>query len=86
MTSALAAAVVGCLVGFRVIKKSIDCIQHIFYRLMTNYSFVAEGLVIPITVSAETIFLVVCYDTEKKTLVTIPNTDNLTSWLLYRII
>lgn len=53
---------------------------------MTNYSFVAEGLVIPITVSAETIFLVVCYDTEKKTLVTIPNTDNLTSWLLYRII
>lgn len=46
-------------------KKSIDCIQHIFiYKLMTNSTFLAEGLVILITLSAETIFLVVSYDPE----------------------
>lgn len=46
-------------------KKSIDCIQHIFiYRLMTNYTFLAEGLIIFITFNTETIFLVVSFDTE----------------------
>lgn len=44
-------------------KKSIDCIQHIFIsRLMANYTFLAEGLVITITFTAEMILLVVSYD------------------------
>lgn len=47
-------------------KKSIDCIQHIFiYKLMANYTFLAEGLVILIPFNAEMIFLVVSNDPEE---------------------